>query len=111
LSFADKARFAAVWLWGAVAASLLCWTAAGYPWLLCLLAVAPLLAPLPGLVRGRRYTYAWASLFAMPYVAFAVTELLVNPAARMVASVSLLLTCGWFCSMVLYLRASRARPG
>jgi hypothetical protein len=29
LSFADKARFAAVWLWGAVAASLLCWTAAG----------------------------------------------------------------------------------
>jgi uncharacterized membrane protein len=75
------------------------------------LAAAPLLAPLPGLVRGRRYTYAWASLFAMPYVAFAVTELLVNPAARAVASLSLLLVFAWFCSMVLYLRASRARPG
>jgi len=39
-----------------------------------LAAAAPLFAPLPGLVRGRRYTYAWASLFAVPYVAFAVTE-------------------------------------
>jgi len=110
LSFAQKARVATVWLWGAVAASLLAWYTAGYSWLLCVLAAAPLLAPLPGLVRGRRYTYAWASLFAMPYVAFAVTELLANPAARGVASLSLLLVFAWFCAMVLYLRASRARP-
>jgi uncharacterized membrane protein len=111
LSFTDKTRRATVWLWGAVAASLLCWYSAGYPWLLCVVAAAPLLAPLPGLVRGRRHTYAWASLFAVPYVAFAVTELLVNPAARAVASLSLVLVFAWFCSMVLYLRASRARPG
>ena len=109
MSFADKARRATVWLWGAVAASLLCWYTAGYPWLLCLAGAAPLLAPLPGLVRGRRYTYAWASLFAMPYVAFAVTELLVNPAAHTVASISLLLVFAWFCAMVLYLRGSRER--
>lgn len=109
MSFTEKTRLATVWLWGAVAASLLCWYTAGYPWLLCVVAVAPLLAPLPGLLRGRRYTYAWASLFAMPYLAFAVTELLANPAARAVGSVSLLLIFAWFCSMVLYLRASRAR--
>ena len=109
MSFTEKTRLATVWLWGAVAASLLCWYTAGYPWLLCVVAGAPLLAPLPGLLRGRRYTYAWASLFAMPYLAFAVTELLANPAARAVGSVSLLLIFAWFCSMVLYLRASRAR--
>jgi uncharacterized membrane protein len=108
LSFAANTRRATLWLWGALAASLLGWCAAGYSWLLCLLAAAPLLAPLPGLLRGRRYTYAWASLFAVPYLAFAVTELLVNPGARWVASLSLVLVFAWFCSMVLYLRASRA---
>ena len=52
--------------------SLLSWIAVGYPWPVCVLAVLPLLAPLHGLVRGRRYTYAWATLFAVPYLAFAV---------------------------------------
>jgi uncharacterized membrane protein len=109
LSVADKARLATLWLWTAVALSLLSWYAAGYPWPICLLAVLPLLAPLPGLIRGRRYTYAWATLFAVPYLLFAITELLVNPAARWVASFSLLLVFAWFCAMVFYLRASRAR--
>ena len=71
----------------------------------------PLLAPLNGLIRGRRYTYSWATLFAIPYLAFAITELLVNPNARWVAALSLLLVFAWFCVMILYLRASRARPG
>ncbi len=108
MSFAEQTRLATVWLWGAVVAGLLCWYAAGYPWLLCVLAAAPLLAPLPGLIRGRRYTYAWATLFAVPYLTFALTELLVNPAARWAAALSLLLIFAWFCAMVLYLRASRA---
>ena len=85
-----------IWLWVAVALSLLGWITVGYPWPICALAVAPLLAPLHGLVRGRR-------------LIFALTELLVNPAARWVASLSLLLVFGWFCAMVLFLRASPAR--
>lgn len=108
---ADRTRIATLWLWGAVALSLLAWYLAGYSWIICAVAVIPLLAPLPGLVRGRRYTYAWATLFAMPYLIFAITELLVNPSARWVGSFSLLLIFAWFCSMVLYLRASRARRG
>ena len=44
-------------------------------------------------------------------VAFAVTELLANPRARWVAAMSLLLVFAWFCTMILFLRASRARPG
>jgi uncharacterized membrane protein len=71
--------------------SLLAWILAGYPWPICLAAALPLLAPLRGLVRGSRHTYAWATLFTIPYFAFAVTELLANPRARWVAAMSLLL--------------------
>ena len=98
-----------VGLWIAVALSLLAWITAGYAWIFCALAVLPLLAPLAGLVQGRRYTYAWSTLFTVPYIAFAVTELLVNPGARWVASISLLLVFAWFCAMVLFLRVSPAQ--
>ena len=111
MSVALSARRATLWLWAGVALSLLGWTLAGYSWLLCGIGVLPLLAPLRGLVRGERYTYAWATLFSIPYLIFTITELLVNPAARWVGAVSLLLTFAWFCAMVLYLRASRVRPG
>jgi uncharacterized membrane protein len=104
-----KARLLTLWLWVAVALSLLAWITVGYAWPICVLAVVPLLAPLHGLVKGRRYTYAWATLFTIPYLTFALTELLVNPAARWVASVSLLLVFGWFCTMILFLRAAPAR--
>jgi uncharacterized membrane protein len=46
----------------------------------------------------------------VPYLAFAITELLVNPAARWVAAISLLLVFAWFCTMILFLRASPKRP-
>lgn len=109
MSVQSAARALTIWLWVAVAASLLAWILVGYPWPMCIIAVLPLLAPLNGLVRGRRYTYAWATLFAIPYLAFALTELLANPQARWVASLSLLLVFAWFCTMILFLRASRAQ--
>ena len=108
MSRESTARSLTIWLWIAVALSLLAWMMVGYPWPICTLAVLPLLAPLNGLLRGRRHTYAWATLFAIPYLAFALTELLVNPAARWVAALSLLLVFGWFCTMILFLRVSRA---
>ena len=111
MSFARTTRTLTIWLWVAVALSLLSWIAVGYPWPVCVLAVLPLAAPLNGLIRGRRYTYAWATLFAIPYLVFALTELLVNPAARWAASLSLLLVFSWFCTMVLFLRASPTRRG
>ena len=109
MSVQSAARALTIWLWVAVAASLLAWMLVGYPWPICVIAVLPLLAPLNGLMRGKRYTYAWATLFAIPYLAFALTELLANPQARWVASLSLLLVFAWFCTMILFLRASRAR--
>jgi uncharacterized membrane protein len=108
MSVQSAARVLTIWLWVAVAASLLAWILVGYPWPICVIAVLPLLAPLNGLMRGKRYTYAWATLFAIPYLAFALTELLANPQARWVASLSLLLVFAWFCTMILFLRASRA---
>jgi uncharacterized membrane protein len=104
----SAARALTIWLWLAIASSLLAWTLVGYPWPICVLAVIPLLAPLNGLVRGRRYTYSWATLFAIPYLAFAITELLVNRRARWVAALSLLLVFAWFCTMIFFLRTSRA---
>ena len=106
MNLARKTRLATLVLWTAVALSLLAWTQVGYAWPLCVVAVVPLLAPLGGLIRGSRYTYAWSSLFAVFYLVFALTELLVNPAARWVAATSLFLIFGWFCTMVLFLRAS-----
>ncbi len=108
MSVETTVRSLTIWLWIALSLSLLAWMTVGYPWLVCALAVLPLLAPLNGLVHGRRHTYAWATLFAVPYLAFALTELLVNPAARWVAALSLMLVFGWFCSMILFLRVSRA---
>jgi uncharacterized membrane protein len=109
VSLESNARSLTIWFWAALVLSLPAWIVAGYPWPICALAALPLLAPLSGLVRGRRHTYAWATLFAIPYLAFAMTELLANPAARWVAAASLLLVFGWFCTMILFLRASRAR--
>ena len=108
---AARARGAAVLMWVAVVLSSLAWIAAGYPWPLCVAAAVPLLAALRGLIRGHRYTYAWASLLSTGYLLFALTELLVNPAARWVAGLSLLLVFGWFCTMVAYLRISPAPRG
>jgi uncharacterized membrane protein len=105
---AESVSSLTIWLWLALTLSLLAWILVGYPWPICVIAVLPLLAPLRGLLRGSRYTYAWATLFAIPYLAFAVTELLVNPQARWVAAISLLLVFAWFCAMILFLRASRA---
>jgi uncharacterized membrane protein len=105
----NGARALTIGLWAALCLSLLAWIAVGYSWLVCAAAALPLLAPLRGLILGRRYTYAWATLFAAPYFVFALTELLANPAARWVAGLSLLLVFGWFCAMVAFLRSAPAR--
>jgi uncharacterized membrane protein len=98
---------AALALWCALTLSLLAWIFAGYSWVLCAFAVLPLLAPLKGLVQKNRYTYAWASLFAVPYCLFAITELLVNPKARLIGALTVTLVLAWFLSLVAFLRISR----
>lgn len=68
----------------------------------------PLAFPLPGLVRGRRYTYAWASLLTPFYLALALTELAAGPAPRGYALAATLLALGAFTASVAYVKLSRS---
>lgn len=70
--------------------------------------VAPLLAPLFGIIRGRRYTYQWATLMIMLYVA----EGLVRATSDTGASVPLAwtefaLSLTFFTAAVGYARLTR----
>ena len=48
----------------------------------------PVAAPLAGMLRGTRRTYAWATLCVAPYLVYGVTEVIANPAARAPAALA-----------------------
>lgn len=83
------------------------WLVPGASGIIGLILAAPLLVALPGLLSGRRYTYQWMSLALAVYVGYAVTEAVANPAARMWASVAVLLACLMFIAVVGRIRYSR----
>jgi len=74
-------------------------------WTIALL--LPVVAPLPGLIRGVRRTYAWATLCVAPYFIFGITEVIANPAVRGAAAAVLFASLAWFVTLVWYLRLSR----
>jgi uncharacterized membrane protein len=82
---------------------------AGWPanLLWTLLMLVPLAAPLPGLWRGQRRTYAWATLCVAPYLIYGLTEVVANPAVRGAAGAILFASLAWFATLVIYLRLSR----
>jgi len=103
------------WVLGAAAALAACVAtaalgSAGWPaglaWTILLL--VPLAAPLPGLLRGRRRTYAWATLCVAPYFVYGTMEVIANPAVRTAAGAILFASLGWFVALVRYLRLSRS---
>jgi uncharacterized membrane protein len=69
--------------------------------------LVPLLLPLPGLLRGQRRTYAWATLCVTPYFIYGLTEVIANPAVRVPAGAILFASLAWFVTLVNYLRATR----
>lgn len=73
------------------------------PWLAAAW-VVPLLPALPGMLRGRSYSFAWNSLVLLLYLALGITELLSNPAEQAYALAVLLLTALTFVSSQLYVR-------
>jgi uncharacterized membrane protein len=78
---------------------------ANLAWTVALL--LPVVAPLPGLVRGQRRTYAWATLCVAPYFIYGVTEVVANPVVRAAAGGILFASLAWFVMLVRYLRLSR----
>lgn len=66
----------------------------------------PLWAPLRGLLRRTRTTYAWATLCVIPYFILGVTEAIANPDRRIWAGLCLTIAFGLFIALILYLRVT-----
>lgn len=69
-----------------------------------LIAAAPLLLPLPGLWRGRRYTYRWVGFVALLYFCVGIAELVANPALRVYAYATTIASIGLFFGSIYYAR-------
>jgi uncharacterized membrane protein len=69
--------------------------------------LVPLALPVPGLLRRRRRTYAWATLCLTPHFVYGLTELVANPALRVHAAALLLLSLALMVALVGYLRLTR----
>lgn len=82
----------------------------GGSWLV--LKVLPLLVPLMGLLRGRRYTFKWSTLLVWFCIVEGAVRVLSDPgpSARL-ALVEIALGAAFFACAVAYLRATRAGRG
>lgn len=67
----------------------------------------PLLAPLPGLWRGSRYTHAWATLCVLPYLIVGITESVANHDMRLWAGLMLATSLALFVALIAQLRVTR----
>lgn len=85
------------------------------PWpanlLVALAWLAPLLLPLPGVLRGSRRTCVWATLCVAPYLIAGVTETIANPALRALAAAIVFAGIAWFAALIRYLRVTRPETG
>lgn len=74
--------------------------------------VLPLLAPLFGILNGRRYTYKWASLLILLYFAEGLVRAASDAApSRWLALGEVALSVAFFAAAVTYVRLTRApRP-
>ncbi len=74
------------------------------------LKILPLLVPLFGVLRGRRYTYQWSTLLIWLYFAEGATRAYSDSglAARL-AGAEVVLALGYFLAAVAYLRSTRSR--
>jgi uncharacterized membrane protein len=76
----------------------------GGSWLL--LKVLPLLVPLMGLLRGRRYTFRWSSLLVWACIAEGAMRAASDPgASARLAVLEIALGMAFFAAAVAYLRA------
>jgi len=72
------------------------------PSLSLLLFTVPLLPPLPGLLKGNPYTYAWTNFIITLYFLHSLTTLWVSPADLLWASIELILASIIFLSGTYY---------
>ena len=108
-----RARSAALLLWCLLPLALLAWqvtppaTMGSYA--VVLATVLPMAMPLPGMLRTRRRSFRWAPLTLAPAMAWSLTELVANPAARFPAGLCALLAFLALAAVVAALRTMPAR--
>jgi uncharacterized membrane protein len=69
----------------------------------------PLLAPLPGVMRGKPYTYQWAIMLVLAYFAEGCVRLYSeSPPGQTLALVEVVLSAAFFAAAIAYVRVSRA---
>jgi uncharacterized membrane protein len=79
----------------------------GGSWLV--LKVVPLMAPLFGVLRGKRYTFQWSTLMIWIYAAEGATRMYTdNGLSAGLAAAELALALAYFAFAVSFLRSSRA---
>ena len=75
----------------------------GGSWLI--LKVLPLLIPLFGILRGKRYTYQWASMFVLIYFTEGVVRAWSDKdLSQLLAAIEVALTIVFFIAAILYAR-------
>jgi uncharacterized membrane protein len=78
----------------------------GGSWLV--LKVLPLLAPLFGVLHGKRYTFQWSTLLIWLYFAEGVVRMYSDPGpTAALASLEVTLSLAYFASAVAFLRVNR----
>lgn len=81
----------------------------GGSWLV--LKALPLLAPLFGILRGRRYTHQWTSLLSLAYLMEGIVRATSEAGAgRALACVEIALALVLFVATAFYARVSRGAP-
>ncbi|MEK8088548.1 DUF2069 domain-containing protein [Thermithiobacillus plumbiphilus] len=69
----------------------------------------PLLFPLRGMLHGRIYTYAWASMLSLAYLAEGVVLVYADAAQRLPALLEVLLASAMFAGCNVYVRHKARR--
>ena len=78
----------------------------GGSWLV--LKVLPLLAALPGMLRGRRYTAQWSAMLVLAYMAEGIVRAMTESGpSRNFAVAEIVLAVGYFAAAVAFVRLSR----
>ncbi|GAA0852457.1 DUF2069 domain-containing protein [Aliiglaciecola litoralis] len=75
-----------------------------FEWFLAAVWTLPLLLPLPGMIKGKPYTFAWANFIVMFYMIHGLTSIYAIENERWLAAIELLLCSGLFVGCILYAR-------
>lgn len=75
-----------------------------FEWFLAAVWTLPLLLPLPGMLKGKPYTFAWANFIVMFYMIHGLTSVYAIENERAFAAIELVLCTGLFVGCIFYAR-------